>query len=160
MVVGWAILSPLSKLSGWAPGPVGDMANGARGWILWTSLGIMCTDSFVSLLPVVVDYINDFISKQRKDYQAVDGNTDAHETETDDRLVPMSWVLAGVTVSILIGIILVWIVFGHDGIKPWATALGFVLGGILSIIGCVYPIRLRPVHPSVYSEFVLWEKPT
>ncbi|KAF7320213.1 hypothetical protein MKEN_00805800 [Mycena kentingensis (nom. inval.)] len=50
MIVGWGILSPISKLSGWAPGPVGDMTNGARGWILWTSLAIMCSDSLVSLM--------------------------------------------------------------------------------------------------------------
>ncbi|KAF8239795.1 oligopeptide transporter [Tricholoma matsutake] len=133
MIVGWAVLSPLSKLSGWAPGPVGDMTNGARGWILWTSLGIMCADSFVSLVPVLADYINNFISKRRKDYSVVDeGN---HEPETEDRLVPMSWVLTGVTISVIVGTLLVWIVFGHDGIKPWATVIGFILGGMLSIIG-------------------------
>ena len=161
MVVGWAVLSPLSKLSGWAPGPVGDMTNGARGWILWTSLGIMCADSFVSLFPVVVDYINAFISKQRKDYVAVDeGNTDTHETETDDRLVPMSWVLAGVIISVLIGTIIVWIVFGRDDVKPWATVLGFILGGMLSIIGCVYRYLLGLYTHMFVSESVLWEKPT
>ncbi|KAF9468042.1 oligopeptide transporter [Collybia nuda] len=136
MLVGWAILSPLSKLSGWAPGPVGDMSNGARGWILWTSLGIMCSDSFVSLLPVGVDYVSDMFSKSRNDYVVIDGNTtENHETETEDRLVPMKWVLVGLAFSICAGTILVWIVFGHDGIKPWATVLGFVLGGMLSIIG-------------------------
>lgn len=147
MIVGWAVLSPLSKLSGWAPGPVGDMTNGARGWILWTSLGIMCADSFVSLVPVLADYINNFISKRRKDYSVVDeGN---HEPETEDRLVPMSWVLTGVTISVIVGTLLVWIVFGHDGIKPWATVIGFILGGMLSIIGCVYLICPSPVCPHV-----------
>ena len=32
MFVAWAILSPISKHNGWAPGPVGDMTTGARGW--------------------------------------------------------------------------------------------------------------------------------
>jgi hypothetical protein len=149
MVVGWGALSPLSKLSGWAPGPAGDMANGARGWILWTSLGIMCADSFISLIPVVADYVNDFISK---DHSVVGEDiTNIHETETEDRLVPMSWVLTGVTTSVIIGTILVWVVFGHDGIKPWATILGFVLGGMLSIIGCVgsmCPRLLQLTRPS------------
>lgn len=31
MLCGWAFLAPLSKLSGWAPGPVGSTVNGARG---------------------------------------------------------------------------------------------------------------------------------
>jgi hypothetical protein len=99
-------------------------------------------------MPVVVDYVNDFISKRRKDYSVVDeGNADTHEIETEDRLVPMTWVLAGVTTSVLIGTILVWIVFGRDGIKPWATVLGFILGGMLSIIGYVYSMCPSPVHP-------------
>jgi hypothetical protein len=48
-VVGWGILSPLSKSRGWAPGPVGDWENGSKGWIVWTSLAIMLADSIVSL---------------------------------------------------------------------------------------------------------------
>ncbi|KAF8071915.1 oligonucleotide transporter [Lyophyllum atratum] len=136
MFVGWAVLSPLAKLSGWAPGPVGDMATGARGWILWTSLGIMCADSFVSLLPVAFDYVADLVAKCGKDYSAIDARRqDNHETETEDRLVPMSWVLIGLVSSIAIGTVLVWAVFGHEGIKPWATVLGFILGGMLSIFG-------------------------
>lgn len=144
--MGWAVLSPLSKLSGWAPGPVGDMSNGARGWILWTSLGIMCADSVVSLIPVIADYVNDLLSK-RKDYSAVDDvNFITYETETEDRLVPMSWVLTGVTASVIAGTILVWVVFGHDGIKPWATILGFVLGSMLSIIGYVSSMSFSLVY--------------
>ncbi|KAG5640926.1 hypothetical protein DXG03_006622 [Asterophora parasitica] len=134
MFVGWAILSPISKLSGWAPGPVGDMTNGARGWILWTSLGIMCADSFVSLLPVGFDYVAELITKRGKDHDGED-TSGSHEVETEDRLVPMSWVLSGLAISILVGTILVWVVFGHEGIKPWATILGFILGGMLSIFG-------------------------
>jgi hypothetical protein len=34
MFVGWAVLSPLSKHSGWAPGNVGSNTDGARGWIV------------------------------------------------------------------------------------------------------------------------------
>lgn len=34
MLVGWAVLSPLSKFNGWAPGPVSSTTNGARGWIV------------------------------------------------------------------------------------------------------------------------------
>lgn len=135
MFVGWAVLAPLSKLSGWAPGPVGDMSNGARGWILWTSLGIMCADSFVSLLPVGFDYVADFLAKRGKGYSALEDTTNNHETETEDRLVPTTWVLAGLGGSVVVGTVLVWVVFGHEGIKPWATVLGFVLGGMLSIIG-------------------------
>lgn len=127
MLVGWAILSPLSKYTGWAPGAVGSMTDGARGWILWVALAIMCADSVVSLAPVVYGYMMDFISTGHRE-------KDDKEVETPERLVPMSWVFLGWTASVLVGTFLVWLVFGHQGIKPWATLIGFVMGGMLSIL--------------------------
>ena len=146
MLVGWAVLSPLSKLSGWAPGPVGDMSNGARGWILWVSLGIMCADSLVSLVPVAIEFITDIIWSRKKRYSALaEGPYENHETETEDRLVPNSWVATGLFVSIVVGTLLVWVVFGNEGIKAWATLCGFVLGGLLSIIGWVFSLQ-SPIY--------------
>lgn len=160
MVVGWAVLSPLSKYSGWAPGPVDDMTNGARGWILWTSLGIMCADSLVSLLPIVAEYAIDLVGRQRRINLAENdgGKREDNETETEERLVPTDWVVLGLLVSIIVGTILVWVVFGNEGIKPWATVLGFILGGLLSVIGCV--VVSLSIFPSnmFASEFVLSEK--
>ncbi|TFK47729.1 OPT oligopeptide transporter [Heliocybe sulcata] len=134
MLVGWGILSPLSKYSGWAPGPVGDMSIGARGWILWVSLAIMCADSAVSLLPVIAEFITKELRKRRGD-DAAEHLKDNNEVETEDRLVPNSWVLWGLGFSVLLGILLVWLVFGNEGIKPWATVVGFIMGGLLSILG-------------------------
>lgn len=135
MVLGWAVLSPVSKLSGWAPGPVGDMSTGARGWILWVSLAIMCADSLVSLLPVVVESITDVV-RRRMGWHPSDAGPlkEDKEVETEDRLVPLSWVVTGWLVSVVFGTILVWIVFGHEGIKPWATFVGYIIGGMLSIL--------------------------
>lgn len=48
-VVGWAILSPVAKYRGWAPGPVDDWESGSKGWIVWVSLAIMLVDAVVSL---------------------------------------------------------------------------------------------------------------
>lgn len=53
-VVGWAILSPLAKSRGWAPGPVGDWESGSKGWIVWVSLAIMLVDAVVSLAYVAL----------------------------------------------------------------------------------------------------------
>ncbi|KAL2258155.1 hypothetical protein VTK26DRAFT_8648 [Humicola hyalothermophila] len=47
--VGWAILSPLAKSKGWAPGPVDNWETGSKGWIVWVSLAIMLADAVVSL---------------------------------------------------------------------------------------------------------------
>lgn len=151
MFVGWAILSPLSKYSGWAPGPVGDMGNGARGWILWVSLGILCTDSFVSLLPVVFDYAQSVLSRRK------DGELTAkdHEAETPNRLVPNSWVKSGIVASIFIGTILVGLVFGKERIQPWATVLGFLLSMLLSIIGLVTFLHFVRTRASILSGYEL-----
>ncbi|KAG2340741.1 OPT superfamily oligopeptide transporter [Suillus weaverae] len=136
MLVGWGILSPLSKYSGWAPGPVGDMSTGARGWILWISLAIMCADSLISLLPVVYEYCIKLVARYRPTKSSDDAETyEDLEVETADRLVPTKWVIYGLVGSICIGTILVWMVFGDDGIKPWATLIGFMMGGLLSILG-------------------------
>ncbi len=64
-VLGWAILSPLAKNQGWAPGPVKDWENGSKGWIIWVSLAIMLADSIISLgyiaFKPVVSYIQRFL---------------------------------------------------------------------------------------------------
>jgi len=135
MLVGWGILSPLSKQSGWAPGPVGDMATGARGWILWVSLAIMCADSLVSLLPIAYEYFARLLVLYGPAKFSKNELHEDYELETSDRLVPVKWVINGLIVSIMVGTILVWMVFGNDGIKPWATLIGFLMGGLLSILG-------------------------
>lgn len=48
-IVGWAVLSPIAKNHGWAPGDVNDWENGSKGWIVWVSLAIMLADAVVNL---------------------------------------------------------------------------------------------------------------
>jgi len=48
-VIGWAVLSPIAKNRGWAPGPVDDWEDGSKGWIVWVSLAIMLADAVVNL---------------------------------------------------------------------------------------------------------------
>ncbi|KAI0648829.1 OPT oligopeptide transporter [Trametes meyenii] len=163
MLVGWGVLSPLAKHSGWAPGPVGDMTTGSRGWILWVSLAIMCSDSLVSLVPVVYELV--YTKLWRPAIGLSDGSTDkeSKEVETEDRLVPMKWVVWGLSGSILVGTLLVWLVFGHDGIKPWATLIGFVMGGLLSVLGvrALGETDLNPVSGlgKISQLFFAWIQP-
>ncbi|ORX39095.1 OPT oligopeptide transporter protein-domain-containing protein [Kockovaella imperatae] len=154
MLVGWAVLSPLSKHLGWAPGPVGSTTNGARGWILWVALAIMIAESIISLLPITLDHLNRWIShyrqrsarpgvfrpaspedRTRDDYFDPVPEEDDPEHEPPERLVPGSWVWWGLGGSGILGVVLVWMVFGADGIHPWATAVGLILASILSLIG-------------------------
>lgn len=63
-VVGWGILSPMAKASGWAPGPVGDWENGSKGWIVWISLAIMLVDAIISLAYVVLyPFLGPYVAK-------------------------------------------------------------------------------------------------
>lgn len=48
-LLGWAVLSPVAKSQGWAPGPVSDWNSGSKGWIVWVSLAIMLADAIISL---------------------------------------------------------------------------------------------------------------
>lgn len=48
-VLGWAVLSPVAKTKGWAPGAIDDWETGSKGWIVWISLAIMLADSVISL---------------------------------------------------------------------------------------------------------------
>ncbi|KAG8984932.1 hypothetical protein FRB90_005045, partial [Tulasnella sp. 427] len=131
MIVGWAILSPLSKHKGWAPGPVSSMGNGARGWILWVALAIMCAEAVVSLVPVIVEFARGL---QRLWYSSKN-DEEEEETEPEERRVPTSWVLGGMAATILFGTIVVWMIFGAAGIRPWATVLAFLIGSVLGLLG-------------------------
>lgn len=136
--MGWAVLSPLATKKGWVTVPVRDMAIGARGWILWVALAIMCTDALVSLLPVFLKICWDTFLRQHNS----PFDFPLKESESEDRLVPNTWVMGGLVFSTACGTLLVWLIFGSEGIKPWATFLGFVLGGMLSIIGLVTIVLL------------------
>ncbi|CDZ98057.1 Tetracycline resistance protein TetB/drug resistance transporter [Phaffia rhodozyma] len=163
MITGWGILGPLSARMGWAPGDVGSSKDGARGWILWVALAIMISESMISLIPIVIATIRPYISyrKQRSsssvftrvpasdrgeayvdphmfddDEEGGEGSdTNNEEYETEDRLVPLNWVVIGLMGSAFLGVVLIRALFGPDGIKPWATALGFVLACLLSLLG-------------------------
>ncbi|KAG9104215.1 hypothetical protein FRC06_004432 [Ceratobasidium sp. 370] len=143
MVFGWGVLSPISKLKGWAPGPVGDMITGARGWILWVSLSIICADSFVSITPTVYRILKSAYATLVSKRVATVGE-EVPEDEPESRLVPDNWVWGGLGASVLAGTILVWTVFGYEGIKPWATVLGFLIGGALSHLGQLFFAVLQP----------------
>lgn len=109
----------------------------------------MCADSLVSLLPVALEQITNIFDRRRIRLFGAQNDErvkEDREVETPDRLVPTDWVTFGVLLSIIVGTFLVWVVFGNEVIKPWATVLGFILGGLLSVIG--YVIQSLSVSPT------------
>ncbi|KAG9013964.1 hypothetical protein FRB94_004344 [Tulasnella sp. JGI-2019a] len=133
MLAGWAILNPISKSSGWAPGSVGSMEDGARGWILWVALAIMSAESLVSLLPVILEIAQNM---RKVVFQLLEeADTTDEDEESSDRLVPTAWVVRGIAGSVIFGTGIVWAIFGADGIRPWATLLAFAIGSVLGLLG-------------------------
>jgi F0F1-type ATP synthase assembly protein I len=149
MFVAWAILSPIAKHKGWAPGPTGSMENGARGWVLWVALSIMTIDSITSILPIAGEFLSMIGTQLRytaslntsvnrpSPIQDRRSKKDDDEVEPLSRLIPTRWVLTGLIASVVFGTVVVWMVFGYEGIKPWATLLGFLMGGAMSLLGYV-----------------------
>ncbi|EPQ28628.1 uncharacterized protein PFL1_03931 [Pseudozyma flocculosa PF-1] len=159
-VVGWAVLSPLAHHYGWAPGHPLDSEDGSKGWILWVSLAIMCSESIVGLIALVgANGLSDLKRwKSKRDrgsasYSRLDANdggdhsggddggrdrrADGHDVEHEpaDRLTPASWVVWGLVGSTALAVWLIWLAFGSEGISPWATCIGIVLASIFAILG-------------------------
>ena len=46
---GWGILGPIAQNMGWAHGEPLDGMTGARGWIVWVAVAIMCAESVTGI---------------------------------------------------------------------------------------------------------------
>jgi hypothetical protein len=92
----------------------------------------MCADSIVSLLPVVAEFATSVARGWT--LHETHNDTDDLEVEVPERLVPLQWVLWGTATSVTLGTIVLWTIFGDEGIKPWASLLGYAIGGLLSIL--------------------------
>ena len=46
---GWAILAPIARQNGWAPGAIDDWQSGPRGWFIWISVTGLMADAAVKL---------------------------------------------------------------------------------------------------------------
>lgn len=113
------------------------MEDGARGWILWVALAVMCAESVVSLLPVILEFAKGLEKAVRRlgaGRNGEDADT-SDEEESEERLVPNSWIVQGIAASVVVGTAIVWAIFGADGIRPWATILAFGIGSVLGLLG-------------------------
>jgi len=103
---------------------------------MWIAVAIMTTDSVVSLLPIVSELVYT-LRASYKVSETTSGYDLDGETEPPERLVPARHALWGLLASALLGTLIIRAVFGEDGIKAWATLVGFVLAALLSVLGCV-----------------------
>ncbi|KAF3491184.1 oligonucleotide transporter [Arthroderma uncinatum] len=159
-VLGWAILSPLAKHNGWAPGPVDNWETGSKGWIVWVSLAIMLADSIVNLgwlvIRPLVNHGPGFIVRLQHDFgrkrfwkrlfnnnsSSRQGYAALHEQggKAEDYDAPPSQLISNRTVMILLpltlilNVICMHISFG-DLISPFLSTLATLLALVLSVMG-------------------------
>ncbi|KAJ1026723.1 hypothetical protein NDA16_002321 [Ustilago loliicola] len=143
-IVGWAVLSPLAYYQGWAPGHPLDSENGSKGWILWISLAVMCSESIIGLVALVASNgIRDLKSMAVRKSRQEDDDDDQDQADQDadpdheppHRQTPKTWVVSGLVASTLIAVVLIYIAFGPEGISPWASLLGIMLASLFAILG-------------------------
>ncbi|GAA5815109.1 hypothetical protein MFLAVUS_008615 [Mucor flavus] len=158
-IVGWGILSPLAHVSGWAPGPISDWKSGSKGWILWISLGVMISESIVSLLVVLIKQLIVMIRSRMhnsntteenvlqreslmEDYQDDDMWRDDENLQTEleqdvpiDQQVPLYMTVIGMIAAIILCVITINIVFGSDIMPVGMTLLSIVFAMFLSVLG-------------------------
>ncbi|KAF9106692.1 hypothetical protein BGX27_009057, partial [Mortierella sp. AM989] len=158
-IVGWGILSPIATLNKWVAGPVDSSTNGARGWILWISLGVMIAESVVSLFGVVVlslvaHHRYSVKTKRFQERRALLEARAAHDPDAQfqdyhihqdeevededapiDQLVPLKIWVCGLILSSSLCLFLIWVVFKDQHMPVYATLLALLLGGLLSVLG-------------------------
>ncbi|KAM0756007.1 OPT superfamily oligopeptide transporter [Meredithblackwellia eburnea MCA 4105] len=135
MICGWALLSPLSKKLGWAPGPVSSTADGARGWILWVALAIFLAESVFSMTMITLSTF--FAARNRRapgvgedEEGEGEGLPPSAREEVDAR-----WVWVGFALCAVMCCVIVSAVFGEEGIKWWATVIALGLASVFSVLG-------------------------
>lgn len=161
-LVGWAILSPMAHFFGWAIGEPLDADAGGRGWILWISLAVMCSESIIGVVAllfssgsknfwdlwkgaegrIALSSEHEGLAPQVDGHLALPGAPDPgmsdttlpeEDDEPPERRTPMDWVVGGLVVSSIVGVLAVAGAAGSH-IAPWATFIAFILASLFSVL--------------------------
>ncbi|GMH39989.1 hypothetical protein BSKO_07893 [Bryopsis sp. KO-2023] len=90
---GFALLGPIAKSNGWAPGEIGSYTDGATGWVLWISLAVMLGDSLTSLLFLTIDSV----LRKWKEFTGV--ALAGSDLEPKENGIPALWWIGGLGAS-------------------------------------------------------------
>ncbi|KAI8971671.1 OPT oligopeptide transporter protein-domain-containing protein [Mycotypha africana] len=153
-IVGWGLLSPLAYFSGWAPGSIDDWQSGAKGWILWISLGIMISESIISLFVTLFKQLYTTINtKFRHAYTSIQQSNQEESLEDEfngvkpndkdkpiedappDQQVPPYMIIFGLLASVVLCVGSVHMVFGDNVMPVSMTLLSILFALFLSILG-------------------------
>jgi len=155
-VVGWGLLSPLAKNSGWAPGPVNDWREGVRGWIVWVSLAVMLVDSIISLGVLVYNPVRNAVMHLMDNKISMGGMADSstrisrrrqgHEPSTSRRRTEQH--ASGDTEDEDVGS------SPHDQVSNEVVIMGLLLSGMLCITTISIVFDQMPLY-SIIIAFLL-----
>lgn len=140
-VLGWAVLAPLAKHLGWAPGDIDDWVHGGQGWILWLSLSVMITDAIISFAVVIVRSITQGLqfwkrSKSLEEEALLDqivNEDNEFEHIGDDHLVGLKTMVFGVILSSILCVVSIKLVFA-DLVPVYALLVAIFLALIFSVL--------------------------
>jgi OPT family oligopeptide transporter len=134
--VGWGILGPIAKSSGWADGPINDWKTGAKGWILWISLGVMISESLINLGILTYKEVKNFIVKYKLlGYSEVnkDLSSDNNDnSENEEPIIPNWLLITGLALSFLLCLVSIKYLFHNIPIS--SILISILLGCLLSIL--------------------------
>lgn len=143
-ILGWAVLAPLAKHIGWAPGAIDDWINGGQGWILWLSLSVMISDSLVSLVVVtyksVANAMNSMRELRKKQdlerQRLLEGEVLSlpYVDVDSDHLLGNKVTISGVILSSFLCVVAVRWVFGSI-IPYYSTVVAILLALVFSVLG-------------------------
>lgn len=104
------------------------------GWIIWPALAIMMAEALVSLSTVTLTSLASYLRARRR-LRSPPNRTDDPETETQEDELSLKWVVVGMTASSVLCIVLVYAVFGNEGMRWWATVVALLLACLFSLLG-------------------------
>jgi OPT family oligopeptide transporter len=160
-VLGFGILSPIARTSGWASGPVDDWKKGAKGWILWISLAMMTSECISSSFVLIYDSFNLksfnfrklFPKKNVAENEGLILNSDS-DNSTDEKpeletlpnhfLIPRKWWIGGLVISSFLCILIISLMFNQMFYEP-LLALIFALVVSLLAVRALGETDLNPV---------------
>ncbi len=122
-VAAWAVLGPIAKSSGWAPGAIMSYADGARGWLLWPGVALMVAEALTSL---AISWPT-FVRALKMPKNLGEGG----EAVVDPERIPNSWWIGGLIAGTALTCVLAQLIFQ---IPVWMTIIAVALSSVLAIV--------------------------
>lgn len=120
----WAVLGPIAKSEGWAPGAVMSYKDGVRGWLLWPGVALMVAEALTALALSWRTFVN-ALSMTKSAGGAGESDVAAKER------IPNQWWIGGLAVGTAMATIIGYMVFQIDW---WMTIVAVALSSILAIV--------------------------